>query len=279
MLTDPLIIESPIVIRPNGGLCNLLRVVFSWLMYARSINKKLVVLWELTDHCTGFFLDYFHPIEDVTFIINDFEKYKNTKIGVDMHGDHSLWNIADPTFIKNDFKEYKNTKIDYIGVNCHRDYSQRNMFIYKDLKLLPYIVDIIKNKIEEMISNSRDDKSYMAVHIRRTDHISYALQYGHFTTDQEFIDFIKNNNDVYSSLYIATDNVETHNKFNEMFHDKYHINKFIDFDKDVCRQTSLLDSIIDIYMCINADVFKGSVLSSFSELIDHMRHHNKQCLE
>ena len=44
-----------IYIIPTGGLCNYLRVVFSYNEYAKSINKKLTVIWNVTKECNGFF--------------------------------------------------------------------------------------------------------------------------------------------------------------------------------------------------------------------------------
>ena len=53
------------VIKPSGGLCNYLRVIFSYYQYAQKINKKLVVIWTVTRFCNGFFLDYFEPVENI----------------------------------------------------------------------------------------------------------------------------------------------------------------------------------------------------------------------
>ena len=47
------------VIHPRGGLCNYLRVVFSYYIKARKLNQELVVIWKITSECNGFFLDYF----------------------------------------------------------------------------------------------------------------------------------------------------------------------------------------------------------------------------
>jgi hypothetical protein len=56
------------IIKPRGGLCNRLRVIFSYYEYAISINKPLIVLWIKSSDCNGYFLDYFEPIPNVTFL-------------------------------------------------------------------------------------------------------------------------------------------------------------------------------------------------------------------
>ena len=40
---------------PTGGLCNYLRVIFSYYEYAKTINCKLIVVWKKTNACNGFF--------------------------------------------------------------------------------------------------------------------------------------------------------------------------------------------------------------------------------
>ena len=51
-----------IVVKPIGGLCNKLRVTFSYYLLAKSQNKKLYVIWNIGSDCLGFFLDYFEEI-------------------------------------------------------------------------------------------------------------------------------------------------------------------------------------------------------------------------
>lgn len=48
-----------ITIQPVGGLCNYLRVIFSYYVYATNMNEQLLVIWNETEYCNGFFLDYF----------------------------------------------------------------------------------------------------------------------------------------------------------------------------------------------------------------------------
>jgi len=213
------------IIEPTGGLCNRLRVIFSYLRICNLNNTKLIVIWINTIECTGFFLEYFEPVENITF------ENKNN-----------------------------NFKIDYKGYNPHKDYPP----CYKKLVLLPYIENILLTK-KKILNN------YISVHIRRTDHIELAKQNSSYTSDQQFIDFIdnqiKNNENI--NLYIATDNKETY----DLFKNKY--NGLIKFEYhnlvEGIRQTTLFDSIIDLFMCVNSDYFMGSGYSSFSQLINNIR--------
>ena len=117
------------------------------------------------------------------------------------------------------------------------------------------------------------DKNYISVHIRRTDHIKYATQNNHFTTDEDFYNYI-DKFDINKNIYIATDNEITYNDFKKKYSNRikfdYHI-----VNKDSFRQTSLHDAIVDLYMCVYADDFMGSGYSSFSHLINILRQINK----
>lgn len=118
-----------IIIKPRGGLCNYLRVIFSFYNYANSKNLLLIVIWKKTGMCNGFFLDYFKPIENIIFL-----------------------------------RKNNGKKIFYQG-NCGYPGFKPD---YNKLELLPYFQKII-NKKKDLLENN-----YIAVHIRRTDHIKLA---------------------------------------------------------------------------------------------------------
>jgi hypothetical protein len=55
-------------VKPTGGLCNYLRVIFSWLATARATGDKLTVVWEKTASCNGYFEEIFEPVKDLTVV-------------------------------------------------------------------------------------------------------------------------------------------------------------------------------------------------------------------
>ena len=65
-----------IVIYPSGGFCNKLRATLSYYQFAKSQDKKLIVIWDNTLACNGFFLDYFEPIENILFLQNNRKNIK-----------------------------------------------------------------------------------------------------------------------------------------------------------------------------------------------------------
>ena len=103
------------VIQPTGGLCNYLRVVFSYYIKACELNEELVVIWNITSQCNGFFLDYFKPIKNITF-----KKENNDKL-----------------------------KINYCGCYANKNYKIN----YSMLELLPELKNIILSKMKILNNN------------------------------------------------------------------------------------------------------------------------------
>lgn len=96
-------------VQPGGGLCNYLRVVFSYWLHCKKNNLSLTVIWIITDECNGYFLDYFEPLEGVTFL-----------------------------------KTNPGLTIDYSGYSWHPNYNPYAMNIYNGLKPLPHIQEKIQ---------------------------------------------------------------------------------------------------------------------------------------
>lgn len=53
---------------PQAGLCNRLRVMFSYLEIAKQQNQTLNIYWKISDACNGHFLDVFEEVEGTKFL-------------------------------------------------------------------------------------------------------------------------------------------------------------------------------------------------------------------
>jgi hypothetical protein len=151
--------------------------------------------------------------------------------------------------------------INYIGYSNHPDFTPN----YKYLKLRPYIKQSIKERINIL------EKNYIAVHIRRTDHIYMAQLNNSYTHDDDFYSFLDKFGN--KNIYIATDNESTYNEFKQKHKNQVKL-EYHNTDKNVLRHTSLQDAIIDMYMCIYSEHFMGSGFSSFSDTINSLRQIN-----
>ena len=155
------------------------------------------------------------------------------------------------------YDEYKN-KVDYCGYSAL--YRVTN---YQYLKLLPHMIDKINEK-KKLLENN-----YIAIHVRRTDHIEVAKKRGRYTSDEDFFTFIDKHKQNTKYLYIATDNKDTY----DMFQKKYSEMIVFPYHDELPgkRKTSLHDAIIDLYMCICSKHFQFSGQSSFSDVILQIR--------
>jgi hypothetical protein len=215
------------IVEPTGGLCNYLRVVFSYWLFCKKEGQSLTVIWKETNECPGFFLDYFEPLECVLFL-----KDNKDCLPVNFKGDR--W---------------------------HPTYNPYAMFIYNGL--IP-----LQNIQEKINANKEALGSYIAVHIRRTDHIWLAQVEHHYTDDDAFIKFINEYPD--NNIYISTDNRETQDKFYSLFPTRILIIDLITPSASL-RQTTIEKAIIDIFTCTRSSHFKASGFSSFSATISQLR--------
>ena len=158
-----------------------------------------------------------------------------------------------------------NTKMQYRGIRVHPKFPPN----YSSLRLRPWMQEKITKKLSIL------GKTYISVHMRRTDHFQLAKQKNIFTTNYQFIDFL--NQFPNESIYIATDNLETYGKMKAKFQDRIKFD-FPNANPDALRKTTLEDAIIDIYVCIQSKEFMGSGGSTFSRFIETMRESSNKCL-
>jgi hypothetical protein len=203
---------------PTAGLCNRLRVIFSYLKLANENNKTLNVFWQTNKACNGHFLDVFSNVDGINFI------YKRPEI------------------------------VDYVGHTPCVRITNKNIYD----KLIPN--EKIHTEIKEL---SRNNQPYNSVHIRRTDHIHYAKLKQKFTPDTLFENFIDKSRD---KIYLACDNYKTQKSFMEKYREKIFVNKIIEPIKSQ-RQTPLEDAVMDLFMCVQSNIFLGTSYSSYSDLI------------
>jgi len=172
--------EPYITVMPLLGLNNRLRVILSHLYLANNENKKLKILWSVSDpNCLGQFDQLFEQLPNTTI------KY-----------------ITDENNEQYDFRTY--------SIN-NSDFEKENY--YSLLKPLPEIQIKIDNIKEKLGLN------YIACHIRRTDALKYNWYINNLITDEEYIKFIDQYpKDL--KIYIATDCKDTQNKFIDIYGDR-----------------------------------------------------------
>lgn len=235
------IIDEPgkdtIIIKPNFGLCNRLRFMFSYIQKLKDLNKfdttKLVVCWPKDKECPYFYLDSLVKIPNVTFVKTN--------------------NIS-------------NKKINFSSGGYVHGYKGKN--IINNILFSPRFS--ILNEIKDIIKKLRNN--YISVHIRRTDHVGLAKKNNQYTDDNNFINFLRINKNY--NIFLATDSLDTQKKFKKLFNNRIKYIKWINNKSSEKRKTAFKDTIIDLFVCAFAKKFMPSGYSSYSEFIKLIRTDN-----
>ena len=122
-----------------------------------------------------------------------------------------------------------------------------------------------------MVGYMKERRPYSAIHVRRTDHVALAKQCGTYTDDDAFRSWLKA---APSPIYVATDNAASQATFLDYIIrtlGKDAIASDMIEASDHQRQTSLAQSVTDLFACAGSAQFMGSGESSFTNLIHTLR--------
>jgi len=197
----------------------------------------------------------------IRVIFSYLQKYKNITV---------IWLI-------NDYYQVKGKYLDFFEdiPQVNFEYKLINQpILYKGCSALTNSYDLkkmvpkleVKNKIKSFLkTNQIKNFNYYALHIRRTDLLNI---YPDITSDKEFEDFIKVNSN--TKVFLATDNSDTQQKFSK-FHNVFFYHPVLDNNNEhQHRNTDLEHSIMDLLICALSKKFKGTIKSSFSDIINQL---------
>lgn len=221
------------IIKPESGLCNRFRFMFSFIRKLIDENKfhkyKLIIIWNLNSNCTGYVDCFFQNIKNVEFV----------------HTYHEKPHLS--------------------GSYIMEKYENINYLEKIPLFLKTHIFYKIRKIIMKKLKNN-----YISIHIRRTD-LQKILENkkkrkNKIVSDEQYIEFLnKFKKEKY--IYLATDNLETQKKFQKLYKDRLIVYENIS-DKNDLRKTNIKHSIIDLFICGCSKKFKGSYYSSFTNFIN-----------
>ena len=212
-------------VRPIGGLCNRLRVIGSRLVAARAAGVALTVWWIPHPACPALFRDVFETPAASDLIVRDGEMGGNgveTTCSVLAGADEDVWGPV----------------------------------ILTALRPLP----AIQGRIDSLLGLL--GPSFVAVHIRRTDHNS------RYEEDATYLEFAKRAMGE-GKVYISADNPRSIATLKRDLGDRLVYGG--NFARAGIRLTTVADAVTDLWVSARAAQFKGTYYSSFSEWIDMMR--------
>lgn len=151
-----------------------------------------------------------------------------------------------------EFNENRN-RPHYKGCHWLPQYNPMDNYYYHEMIPRPHV----QAEIDKVLA--RLTPSFIAVHARRTD----KMPVGKVTRDEEFFQFIDTNLQDGEQVYLATDNRATQNRFLVQYGERLVMAEMITPAKQL-RQTSLLHTVVDLFVCAQSRAFLGTNLSGLS---------------
>jgi hypothetical protein len=209
---------------------------------AQDEGKQLVVVWIMGEECPARFAELFDPLDGVIFVDSD---------DLDLAAKLLCMGAPTSTTVKRDIFTHP-----AIAASPEREVA---MFS----KLQPRAH--LERAVNEMLLRCGGARSFVAVHVRRTDFVS---NWGVSTPDDEFFRFADVHAGATDAVFVATDNAETQHAFAEHCGaQRVRTLAGIDACSRALRHTSVAHAVVDMFTCASSRVFKGTRGSSFSEAI------------
>lgn len=216
----------PIILEVCAGFANRLRAFISGICYAEELNSRLEIHWSLHPTCWS----YLHECIELSSL----PSYVNVSIGN---------NLYEPKMILS----YQDLESKPLRIKSYAHFYTKNpdRFNYH-LRNIRLKTDCLTNK------------SYVGVHIRRTDHTK-CIEH----SPLEFFIDTMNKEAVSTKFYLATDCFETKNKLKEMFKERIYTSDII------LKRTSkegIKGALQDFVSLSKCSKIIGTKYSSFSEM-------------
>lgn len=249
-----------LIIIPQGGLCNRLRVVLSSLTVARqATDYRIRVEWGIGRECHAAFNDLFQPIIEEKFNIAP-RKWWNTP--------QSWHNLHIPTFLRH-FIYSKQYPLYNYKTNCTiEQLMERYPKVYLSTWLavdatevnaeILHPVEALQQRIDSLTAFFSEDT--VGVHIRRTDNAQAIAT----STMEAFCQALDSElaQHPYTNFFLATDD----RAVKEYLQQKYPGRILIQGPSIMRRDTlsGMREAVVDLYCLSKTQKVLGSYYSSFS---------------
>lgn len=244
-----------IIVKPNGGLGNRMRVINSAICLAEKNDHPAVkVLWKKDPGMNASIADIFKPINDISTIenkllmtcyfyapklIGSYQYYDDDSVIAKQFNDE-YWN-------RNHYNVVLNTCFDFYELN-----SQTNFYhIFQPAENL-------QQRINEVCATWQDD--VIGVHIRRTDNVPASCN----SKTSDFIGRMEQELVINSNIkfYLSTDDPETEKSLQLRFGDRVRMMGNKNLNRNI--KSGIEDAVIDMYCLSRTNLILGSYSSSFS---------------
>ncbi len=262
-----------IVVSPNGGLANRMRVIDSCISVIKNNRKygngNIQMIWQENEDLNCPFEDLFQPIEEITKVeTNRMFNYsiiskRNIRLPLKSRikrafyiGLSGRWEYFDDKTILNHFHDtnYWNTISKNLVVDSCIDFyspTLQHPGVFKPIKLL-------QDRIDEQVTGFT--KPTVGIHIRRADNLKSINQSPTELFEVRIRQILDAGNDFY--FYLATDDQNEE----QFLRNKFGSRVLVQENKTLSRnsKTGIQSALVDLYALSNTQSIIGSYWSSFS---------------
>lgn len=248
-----------LLVKPNGGLCNRMRVIKSLLALKANCNQKqrIWVVWEKNDELNAPFNILFKSIKGINVI---------TTTPLQTRFLYFLFNriLRFKIYLKNDilkyFKRTSNIQ-DLFFLNKNVIIETDIDFFMPEYKASDFkLVNNLKKVVDEFIFQNKINET-IGMHIRRTDNKVAIENSPIFLFYNEIENELINNNDL--RFFVASDDDTEILKLKQKFP-----NKIITFASNKQRNNyeGIKQAVIELFILSSSKKIYGTYWSSFSEM-------------
>jgi hypothetical protein len=259
-------LKKAIYLKTDGGLCNRLRSIDSAIILSKSINKRLVVIWENNAELGAHFDDLFEPIPNVEFLPTEPKDFKKYKINTLLNKIPRKYYSISPLIRNNEVKQYFKDKSNLIRVKKYNTIliETHHAFLYPEDFSVFKPKQIIENNINKVLGNF-ENKPTVGLHIRRTDHQESIKESPIALFEEAIRDELKHTPT--AKFFLATDDNNVKVTLRKKFKDNIITNDFLLSRKE---SDGVANAVIDLFMLSKTNKIYGSFGSSFSETAKHI---------
>ncbi len=260
-----------IVVKPNLGLANRMRVLNSCLALSIFSGAKIQVIWKKDKTLNCGFEDIFKPIDNIEIVAESkifsfysaqrpvmqrFHKRYYRKLLNQYYAlNNKFFNEQSVVSKRFDDDYWKKLKGNIIIDTCHDFFSQTAEYNYYH-EFIP--VPEIQSKIDQLTKYF--DQTIIGIHIRRSDNIQARS-----ISKQEFFfakvhDMIEKNAE--AKFYLSTDDLQTEILFKDAFKNNIIIHENKKLDRN--SKEGIQDAAVDMFALSKTSAIMGSWWSSYS---------------
>lgn len=253
--------SATVVLVPQGGLCNRLRVLLSGISLSQFFSAKVSVEWERDEACYAWFNELFLPVDTPSFQVCRRHWWARPITRKNLH-----W----PQFVRTilgwdvQLSNYVPAKPEELRSLAER---HRKVFVSGGSVAFPYAPSLLQTlrplpEIQKRIDSITREfpEEIIGVHVRRTDNIVSRAE----SDPEDFVKAMEEEVEKHPNVvfYLATDDFAVKNEICRRFG-----GKVLTLPTPTCRKSlaGIQNAVVDLWCLAHTKRLIGSYWSSFTD--------------